>query len=367
MNILINSYKKMLHKILIWFRINIVKHISKSNLLAPLLLVRNTSSIRYILFFLIFFITPRSFSQMLSTMASTTYSTYATAGTYTFTVPACVTSIDVECWGAGGGGGGNNSQDNGAPGGGGGAYSKKTIAVTAGQTYTVFVGTGGSGGIQSSTSTANGGTGGDSWFSPGAVGAATVLAKGGVGGVGAFNGQLQAGGAGGSSASGIGTVKYSGGDGGQGNGTGGWNFGGGGGSSAGRGSVGNNGKYGYGNSTSGNGAFNSLPAGGAAPGGGVSGGYGGSEGDDAGPPAAGTAGDGNAQAQSRYRRRRDGIRQRLAGASGRRRLPRSEQPRKLGQGRPQRGLPVRIRQEVQALPRPVRLENDFDGSGIPSV
>ena len=37
---------------------------------------------------------------------------------------------------------------------------------------------------------------------------------------------------------------------------------------------------------------------------------------------------------------------------GRRRRPRSEKSRKLGQGRPQRGLPLRLRQEVQALPRP---------------
>ena len=41
--------------------------------------------------------------------------------------------------------------------------------------------------------------------------------------------------------------------------------------------------------------------------------------------------------------------------AGRRRRPRSEEPRKLGQGRPQRGLPLRVRQEVQALPRALRL------------
>ena len=37
---------------------------------------------------------------------------------------------------------------------------------------------------------------------------------------------------------------------------------------------------------------------------------------------------------------------------------RSEQPGKLGQGRPQRGLPVRLGQEVQALPRAVRVRRD---------
>ena len=43
-----------------------------------------------------------------------------------------------------------------------------------------------------------------------------------------------------------------------------------------------------------------------------------------------------------------------------RRRPRSEQPGELGQGRPQRGLSLRLRQEVQALPRQVRLANDFN-------
>ncbi len=37
----------------------------------------------------------------------------------------------------------------------------------------------------------------------------------------------------------------------------------------------------------------------------------------------------------------------------RRRQPRSEESGELGQGRPQRGLPLRLRQEVQALPRPL--------------
>ena len=75
----------------------------------------------------------------------------------------------------------------------------------------------------------------------------------------------------------------------------------------------------------------------------------------AGRAAAGAAADGSAQVRSQYRRRRDGVRQRLAGAGGRRRRSRSQKSRKLGQGRPQRGLPLRLRQEVQALPRQVRL------------
>ena len=67
------------------------------------------------------------------------------------------------------------------------------------------------------------------------------------------------------------------------------------------------------------------------------------------------AGDGSAQARSQYRRGRDGVRQCLAGADGRRR-PRPEEPGDLGQDRPQRGLPLRLRQEVQALPRQVCAE-----------
>src|SRR6185369_910461 len=65
--------------------------------------------------------------------------------------------------------------------------------------------------------------------------------------------------------------------------------------------------------------------------------------------------DGSAQVRSEYRRRRDGLCQRLAGAGDRCRRSRPKESRKLGQGRSQRGLPLRLRQEVQALPRQVRL------------
>ena len=61
------------------------------------------------------------------------------------------------------------------------------------------------------------------------------------------------------------------------------------------------------------------------------------------------------------RRGRDVVRRCLARAGPRRQWhlgrgePQSERSDHLGQGRPQRGLPVRLRQEVQALPRAVRL------------
>ena len=117
-----------------------------------------------------------------------TTDTYSTAGSFTWTAPANVTSVQAECWGGGGGG----SRD----GGGGGAYSKKTISVTPGNNYTVRVAAAG-------VALTSGG--GDSWFST----SSTVLAKGGELG----NDGETTNGLGGAAASGIGDVKYSGGNG----------------------------------------------------------------------------------------------------------------------------------------------------------
>ena len=70
-----------------------------------------------------------------------------------FQVPAGVTTLRVEAWGAGGGGGGSNNfqtllrLDTAAGGGGGGgAYTVQEIAVTPGEILTVEVGAGGAGG-----------------------------------------------------------------------------------------------------------------------------------------------------------------------------------------------------------------------------
>ncbi len=148
----------------------------------------------------------------------------------TFTVPAGVTSITVECWGGGGAGGGNTTNKDGGGGGGGGAYSKTTnIAVTPGATYTVTVGAGGTG------SSGNGGNGGNSWFNT----TGTILATGGFGGF-SPSGTGGVSGTGGLSSAGVGFIKYSGGTG----GTGGSNNsgqGGPGGSSAGTGANGTSG------------------------------------------------------------------------------------------------------------------------------
>ena len=100
-------------------------------------------------------------------------------GTNSFTVPAGVTSITVQCWGGGGGGGNsNNGTGNGGGGGGGGAFAQKVFtSLTAGTVYTINVGAGGSGALASSTTLAIDGS--DSWFSN----ATTVMAKGGTHGL----------------------------------------------------------------------------------------------------------------------------------------------------------------------------------------
>jgi plastocyanin len=126
----------------------------------------------------------------------------------TFTVPVGVTSITVECWGAGGGGG-SRSINGAGGGGGGGAYASSVIAVVAGTPYTVTVGTGGSANSNGSNSSFG----------------ALVIAAGGGGGT---NNSTSAG-SGGAAASSTGTLKYSGGNGGTGSGTSTYSGGGGGG------------------------------------------------------------------------------------------------------------------------------------------
>ena len=138
--------------------------------------------------------------------------TFTSGGT--FTVPAGVTSITVECWGAGGGGSTRSTTGAGG-GGGGGAYASSVIAVTAGTAYTVTVGSGGA------ANTA----GGSSSFD------ALVISSGGGGGT---NNSTTAG-SGGTAASSTGTITYSGGNGA--NGT--TNSGGGGGGAGSTGAGGN--------------------------------------------------------------------------------------------------------------------------------
>lgn len=161
--------------------------------------------------------------------------TFSTPGSFTWTCPANVSQITVECWGGGGGGGNSgNSTVNGGHGGGGGAYSKSTVSVIPGNIYYLYVGNGGIGGPANSTASAQNGE--DSWFNdvngvP--VTNGWVLANGGKKGINNTNTNLVNKG---EATLGIGTTKYSGG-----NGLGGTSaYGQGGGSSAGYDSDGTN-------------------------------------------------------------------------------------------------------------------------------
>ncbi|MEI7802825.1 MAG: glycine-rich domain-containing protein, partial [Bacteroidota bacterium] len=194
--------------------------------------------------------------------------TYNTTGSWL--CPAGITSVTVQCWGAGGAGGGNPTNADGGGGGGGGAFTSKTVTVSQGNTYNFTVGAGGTG-----VAGGNGNSGGDTYFptvSP------QVKALGGQGGFAPVFGAGGVAGNGGAS-SGIGTIFHLGAIGGVGrnNGTG---TGGGGGSSAGTaldgvaGSVGTatpgaggtapagGGDGGNGAASNGNGNAGSIPGGG---------------------------------------------------------------------------------------------------------
>ena len=104
----------------------------------------------------------------------------------TWTCPAGVTSIKVECWGGGGAGGGGTVANTYAGGGGGGAFNvNNAVAVIPGTNYTITVGTGAVGTLISGTA------GGNSIF-----GSSLVIANGGAGGI-TVAGGVGAGGAGG--------------------------------------------------------------------------------------------------------------------------------------------------------------------------
>lgn len=157
----------------------------------------------------------------LAAEAQTVSQTYNSSTT--FTVPAGVNSITVEAWGGGGRGGSRTSGSGGYGGGGGGAYSRRVLAVTSGQVYTVTVGNG-------ANSTADGQD--SELLNPSSV--VVVRAKGGN----SVANNTAAGETGGSAALCIGDVAFNGGNGA--NGTAGVN-GGGGGASAGTANNGANG------------------------------------------------------------------------------------------------------------------------------
>jgi hypothetical protein len=108
----------------------------------------------------------------MPTVFGTNSQTFPSNGT--FTVPAGITEIVVECWGGGGSGGkavgvfGGTKKAAGG-GGGGGAYARKTISTSGGTTYSVNV---------AAAQTISGTAGNSSWFGS----SSTVLAVGGGGG-----------------------------------------------------------------------------------------------------------------------------------------------------------------------------------------
>ncbi|MEN3324481.1 choice-of-anchor D domain-containing protein [Mariniflexile soesokkakense] len=153
------------------------------------------------------------------------YNGYSQSQTFTssgsFAVPAGVTQVTVQAWGAGGGGSRVTTSGRRGGGGGGGAYASSVVTVIPSTSYTVTVG---AGGIPTTTVATPGGA---SSFNT-----TSVVAAGGAGGV--FNNTGA--GAGGTTGASTGTTKYAGGAGAAGGGT----FSGGGGGGAGSTGAGNN-------------------------------------------------------------------------------------------------------------------------------
>lgn len=139
--------------------------------------------------------------QITGGFSPTTAVTYTTSTT--FTVPAGITQIQVECWGGGGAGGGGSNPSNagGAGGGAGGSYAIKLLTVTPLSAYTVTVG-----GTKVG-STGDGTKGNPSWFGN----VSLVYAEGGNGGT--RNGTTFGVGGAGSTALCIGDTVYAGGNG----------------------------------------------------------------------------------------------------------------------------------------------------------
>ena len=120
--------------------------------------------------------------------------TFNTVGTSSWTVPAGITSLTLQAWGAGAGGGASNGGKVGGSGGGGG-YAGDTVTVTPGTNLTVYVGGGGAGGTSSDS---GGGGGGYSAVANGSI-YLVQAGGGGGGGGGGTSGNGNAGGAGGGS------------------------------------------------------------------------------------------------------------------------------------------------------------------------
>jgi hypothetical protein len=115
-----------------------------------------------------------------------------------FLVPAGVTRVRVDAYGAGGGGGGADTSSTvivAGGGGGGGAYEGGVVAVTPGSTLTVVIGAAGATGSNASGTPTNGGNGGATQLLNGAT--VLISANGGSGGTASGNNTQGTGGSGG--------------------------------------------------------------------------------------------------------------------------------------------------------------------------
>lgn len=126
---------------------------------------------------------------------------FSTPGSATWTRPAYGSLVRVICIGGGGGGGsgrrGGTTNSYGGAGGGGGGYSEGTFARTAlGSTESVTIGAGGGGGAATTTNTTDGSPGANG--NPSSFGAwlKSGGGTGGVGGTGAGQATVAAGGSG---------------------------------------------------------------------------------------------------------------------------------------------------------------------------
>ena len=149
-----------------------------------------------------------------ATTPSPTVVKFETPGGQTWTCPAGVYAILVQCWGGGGAGGGASISafPGSGGGGGGGGFAQSTFPVTPGNGYFLCVANGGLG-VDAGTSGQGGGAGENSYFNTDT----TIFAAGGDGGFSSVD--VGAGGVGGGSGAGanppnIGGTVFNGGAGG---------------------------------------------------------------------------------------------------------------------------------------------------------
>ena len=133
------------------------------------------------------------FCVALSYISFSQSQTFTTSGT--FNVPAGLTSVTVQAWGAGGGGAARRTTSDGGGGGGGGGFRGGVLNVSPGNTITITIGAGGNG---ATTDGANGTNGTNTIVthtsgtitSNGGNGGVSSTGVGGTGGGGSFTGTV---------------------------------------------------------------------------------------------------------------------------------------------------------------------------------